>query len=126
MVVVFVMAVGLDARMYVRGTNNGHFQVIEWVDAHVPDDTWVAAIQTGTLGFFHDRTYNLDGKVSPPALRAKLEGRTFDYVLERPIRYLVDWVGIAKWMEDPEFGQHFEIVVFDEERNLAVLQRRGT
>jgi hypothetical protein len=103
--------------------NNGHFQVVEWVEEHVPDDVWVAAIQTGTLGFFHDRTYNLDGKVSPPALEARLNRRTFEYILERPIQYLTDWAGIASWLEDPQFSQHFELLLLDEQGDLAVLRR---
>lgn len=119
----FSASVGLDVRAYLRGTNNGHFQVVEWVSDNVPDDAWVAAIQTGTLGFFHDRTYNLDGKVSPPALKARFEGRTFEYIRARPIMYLVDWIGIASWLEDPRLGDYFELVLLDEERNLAALRR---
>ncbi len=120
------LIVGLDVRAYRQGLDNGHFQVVDWVEQNVSDDLWVAAIQTGTLGFFHDRTYNLDGKVSPPALRAKLEGRTREYVISKPIRYLVDWLGIAMWLEDPNFAKHFELVLLDEENNLAVLSRRGS
>jgi hypothetical protein len=120
---VLVLSIGLDARAHRRGMNNGHFQVVEWVEEHVPDDVWVAAIQTGTLGFFHDRTYNLDGKVSPAALEAQFEGRTFEYLLERPTMYLVDWVGIETWLDDPRLGRHFELVLLDEASNLAVLRR---
>jgi hypothetical protein len=120
---VLFLSLGLDARAYQGGMNNGHFQVVEWVDEHVPDDVWVGAIQTGTLGFFHDRTYNLDGKVSPDALEARLDDRIFEYVLERPTRYLVDWVGIASWLDDERLAQHFELMVVDERSNLAVLRR---
>jgi hypothetical protein len=98
---------------------------VDWVEANVPEETWVAAIQTGTLGYFHDRTYNLDGKVSPAALEAKLEGKTFRYIVDRPIEYLVDWVGIATWLEDPQLRERFELVVYDEARNLAAARRRG-
>src|SRR5262249_16444442 len=68
---VALLVVGLDLRLYLRGTNQGHFQVVEWVERNVPDDVWVGAVQTGTLGFFHDRTLNLDGKVNPDALKAR-------------------------------------------------------
>ncbi len=103
--------------------NNGHFQAVEWIEQNVPDNVWIAAVQTGTVGFFHDRTYNLDGKVSPAALEARLEDRIFDYVLERPIEYLIDWAGIASWVEDKRMAPHFDLVVLDEDRNLAVLRR---
>ena len=122
---ILLISLGLDARAHMQGMNNGHFQAVEWIEEHVPEDAWVAAIQTGTVGFFHDRTYNLDGKVSPSALQARIEGRTFEYVVERPVEYLVDWVGIAAWAEDDYLSQHFELVVDDVDGNLAVLRRIG-
>ena len=103
--------------------NNGHFQVVEWADEHVAETEWIGAIQSGTLGYFHDRTYNLDGKVSPSALQARLAGGIFDYVIERPTRYLVDWVGIESWLDDERLAQHFELMLLDESRNLVVLRR---
>lgn len=120
---ILLMSLGLDVRAHAQGMNNGHFQAVEWIDEHVPDDAWIAAIQTGTVGFFHDKTYNLDGKVSPEALQARLEGRIFEYVIERPTQYLVDWVGIAGWIDDELLASHFELLLEDEEHNLAVLRR---
>jgi hypothetical protein len=118
-----LLVLGLDARLYLRGTNQGHFQVVEWVQRNVPDDVWVGAVQTGTLGFFHDRTINLDGKVNPDALKARLEHRTQDYVLESPIQYLADWVGIETWLHGTALEGRFVSLVFDPERNLVVLRR---
>ena len=120
---ILLMSIGLDIRAHQRGMNNGHFQAVEWIEEHVPKDVWVAAPQTGTIGFFHDRTYNLDGKVSPPALQARLEGRIFEYVLARPTQYLVDWAGLATWADDERLGSHFELLLVDEQRDLAVLRR---
>lgn len=118
------LALGLNARDFARGTNNGHFQVVDWVERNVADDVWVAAIQTGTLGYFHDRTYNLDGKVSPAALEARRRGRIFEYVLERPVAYIVDWAGgVDRWVEGTELSPHFEVLELDREANLAVLRR---
>jgi hypothetical protein len=118
-----LLSIGLDVRARQQGMNNGHFQVVEWVEKNVPDDVWVGAVQTGTLGFFHDKSYNLDGKVSPPALEARLNDEIFQYVLDRPIQYLVDWAGIASWADDSRMAPHFEVVLADEQRNLAVLRR---
>ena len=123
LLLVLLMAIGLDVRIHRRGMNNGHFQAVEWIHDNVPEDAWIGAIQTGTVGFFHDKAYNLDGKVSPPALQARLDGRIFEYVLERPIRYLVDWAGIASWVEDERMADHFEVLVEDRHRDLAVLHR---
>ncbi len=112
-----------NVRLYRKGHDHMHFQVVDWVQAHVGEQEWVAAVQTGTVGFFHDRTINLDGKVNPEALAAVLEGRIPQYVLSKPVRYLADWVGIADWAKLPELAPHFELLVEDHEHNLAVLRR---
>lgn len=121
----FVLVVfGLNARLYVKGTDHLHFQIVEWVDENVPSDTWVGAVQTGTLGYFHDRTINLDGKVNPYALEAKLRDALPQYILDTPIVYLVDWVGIATWHDRlPAIRESFDVVVRDPGMNLAVLRR---
>jgi len=124
--VICALALGLDARLYRNGTSHMHFQVVEWVEEHVPNDAWVAAPQTGTLGFFHDRTINLDGKVNPAALAARrADGEATRYFLEqRQIQYLADWEGIAIWAKEPRIAAQFDLIVDDPARNLAVLRRR--
>ena len=108
----------------------GHFQVVDWVTRNVPEETWVGAVQTGTVGYWHDRTINLDGKVNPDALQALLtEGHALNYILQSPVDYLADWAGIAAWTTTgnhgiAEFSSSFEVIVQDEARNLAVLKRR--
>lgn len=118
-----LVCTGLNARIYQRGANHMHFQVIEWIDENVPEDTWVGAIQTGTLGYWHDRTYNLDGKVDPFALEAQLQGEIDEYIIKRNIRYLADWPGIVTWASKPQIAANFEIIVDDKARRLAVLAR---
>lgn len=89
----------------------------------------VGAIQSGTLGFFHDRTINLDGKVNPDALRARLaEGDVISYILASKIQLLVDWVGIAQWsqIEKDRFNQKFRLILDDRNANLAVFSRVGS
>ena len=104
-----------------------HKQVVDWVQTNVAEGQWVGAIQTGTLGFFHDRTINLDGKVNPDALHARIvEGHVLNYVVQSKIYYLTDWTGITSWLsrkESPRFTEAFELVVKDEQRNLGVLRR---
>ncbi len=125
------LAFALHLRLYVNGKENMHFQVVDYVREHVGEDQWVGAIQTGTLGFFHDRTVNLDGKVNPDALRMALARRIPHYVVEgrfgaeqRPIEWLADWSAIGGWIEFDPISTHFQLIVKDEERNLAVLKRR--
>jgi hypothetical protein len=130
---VLVAMLGLSAAFaasaYAKGQSHMHRQVVDWVSENVPDSAWVGAPQTGTLGYFHDRTINLDGKVNPAALRVLLnEGHILNYVAASEIDYIVDWVGMADWPSlglSPAFEQQFEVIVRDPELNLAALRRRG-
>lgn len=128
--VVLALAVALNARQLWPGVRaQGHFQVVEWVERNVAEDTWVGAVQTGTLGYWHDRTINLDGKVNPAALRARQEeGDVLAYVVASPIDVVADWVGVASWaeLERGGFAAAFELLRADEAANLAILRRRGT
>ena len=129
-VVLTLLAAVSAANDWRKGTGHMHKQVVEWTQANVAPEVWVAAPQTGTLGYFHDRTINLDGKVNPEALRRLLEdGHSLDYVLESPAQYIIDWVGMAEWVTydhlNPRFGQEFRVREKDVARNLAVLERVG-
>ncbi len=126
-----VLCIALLGRYLLPGTKEqGHFQVVDWVTENVPAETWVGAVQTGTLGYWHDRTINLDGKVNPAALQAQLtEGDVLNYVLQSPITYLADWEGIAYWVTtanrgNTAFSDSFAVVVHDVPGNLAVLKRQ--
>jgi hypothetical protein len=116
-----LVAFGLDARLYRKSHEHMHFQVVDYVAANVPPESWVGAIQSGTLGFFHDRTINLDGKTNLAALEARLAGKTRDYVLSSNIQYIADWVGMASWID--WLKPDFTLVVDDPAKNLAVLRR---
>lgn len=118
--------IALNVRIYAKGDEHLHFQVVNWVKANVPETTWVAATQTGTLGYYHDRTINLDGKVDPNALAARTEDRIPQYLIEKNVEYIADWVGHAEWAKLPAFAADFELIVRDPGRNLAVLRRRHT
>ncbi|MEE4119169.1 MAG: hypothetical protein V2I65_09150 [Paracoccaceae bacterium] len=124
------LCIGLLGWHAVPGTREqGHFQVVEWVERNVDDETWVAAVQTGTLGYWHDRTINLDGKVNPEALAEReARGTVLPYVVRNErIRYIADWHGMATWADDSAggFDEAFELVVSDPAANLAILRRRG-
>ena len=126
------LAIGISAYKTLPGsTLQGHEQVVAWGDANVPDEAWAAAVQTGTLGYWHDRTYNLDGKVNPEALQAiRTDGHVLDYVTASEIDYIVDWWGVGAWVEFPhaqgpgKFAETFERIVHDRAANLAVMVRR--
>jgi hypothetical protein len=99
-----------------------HFGVCYWVGNTLDPDTWVGALQTGTLGFFHDKTINLDGKVNPVALEHQLAGTLPAYVLATGITLFVDWPESLKWLPKGAFDD-FEQVHLDYGSNVVVLQR---
>lgn len=117
--------VGLNLRLYRSGNQHMHQQVVHWVHANVRPSDWIGAVQTGTLGFFHDRTVNLDGKVNPEALEAVIADTIPSYVNEKGLVVLADWYGIHNWVELPEIKGKFEVLAADETANLGVLGRRG-
>jgi hypothetical protein len=80
------------AMSYRANAFSGHTMLREQVplvQANVPAEDWVAAIQSGTLGFLRDRVVNLDGRVNAEALSR--QGDLEAYLRERHIRWFVDW-----------------------------------
>ena len=129
--VMLVFSLVLSLHFYRKGTEHMHKQVVEWVNANADPSDWVAAVQTGTLGYFHDRTLNLDGKVNPAALRELLEhGHVLDYVSGTSVRYIADWYGLSGWKDQgpraETFNRNFELIVADKDKNLSVYRRRST
>lgn len=128
-VAALALAMLLSARLLLPGRHvHEHFQVVDWIEANVAPETWVGAVQTGTLGYWHDRTINLDGKVNPAALAAlRAKGDVLDYVVDSPIQYMADWTGLAEWVtrDNRRFADAFEVVVDEPAQNLSVLRRRG-
>lgn len=113
-----------NVRLWRHGNEHMHFQCVEWVERNVRDDEWIGAFQTGTVGYFHDRTINLDGKVNPEAFVARNADAVPSYVLGKPIRYLVDWMRQPDFTTDPQYLARFDVLVRDPVLNLAVLRRK--
>jgi hypothetical protein len=83
------------------------------VESRVPPEDWVAALQTGTLGYFRDRVLNLDGKVNPEALRRRHD--IWRYLDEKGVRWICDWPEIFR----PFFGAR------PEERGWELVEHSG-
>jgi hypothetical protein len=121
----------LDARLVRRADGNDYRQLVAWVDDHVPHDVWIGAPQSGTLGFFHDRTVNLDGKVDPEALAAITTGNLDRYAAsamtaDGGITYLVGWSDLGSWVRVHGLDGEFALHLIDARRNIAVFARRGS
>ena len=97
-----VMAIVLAGTAGAVANLHGHLGPVRAISANlvqvelarraVPGEAMVGALQTGTLGYFRERTVNLDGKVNVAALarRADLDA----YCREEGIDWLVD----VDWM----------------------------
>jgi len=110
---------------YYLGSQHLHWQVVEWTKKNVPESAWVGALQSGTLGYFHDRTINLDGKVNPDALVARQTNKIGDYIQQKNIEYIVDWPISEMWMGGKEVFTNAKMRhrFSDSSENLAVWQR---
>ena len=62
---------------------------LQLVSNCVPKNEYVAAGQSGTLGFFRDKVVNMDGKVNNEVLKYK--GRAIEYLEKKRIHWLCDW-----------------------------------
>lgn len=71
----------------------------------LPPGAIVGAAQSGTLGFFHPGTVNLDGKVNRSALVARRSGELWRYVDESDIEYLIDWPSVIEQAVGPYTGK---------------------
>lgn len=124
-----VLCLALLGRALMPGvTKLGHEQVLAWTADNLPEQAWAAAPQTGVLGYWHDRTINLDGKTNINALQAHWrDGHILNYVVESQTDYVIDWVGVTDWMRQDEarggFADAFELVLEDKDMNLGVLRR---
>jgi hypothetical protein len=125
---VLVAVIVTTDRFVVTPKAHDHIQVARWVEQNVSNDIWVGAVQTGTVGFWHDRTINLDGKVNPQALAARIsDGDVLNYVGQSEIDVLADWRGIAAWkVPGSESRAPFIVLVDDRKANLGVQIRQGT
>jgi 4-amino-4-deoxy-L-arabinose transferase-like glycosyltransferase len=64
---------------------------VKLVMEHVPDNEYVAAGQSGTLGYFRDKVVNLDGKLNYEAFKLRnVENGLSDYLRKRDIRWYCD------------------------------------
>lgn len=112
-------------KLFRNGTSHVHRQLSDWTQENVPDNVWVASWQSGIVGYFHDLTVNLDGKVNPAALKANLNDTKAAYIQQSRAQYIIDWHKHV--MSEKLLAQTtpaFEVIVDDKKNNFAVMRRR--
>jgi hypothetical protein len=115
-------------RLFAGAPHSYLLEQVPLVEKYVPQDAWVAAGQSGTLGFFRPRVVNVDGKVNGDALL--FQHSMPAYLRQIRVNYLCDWPGeIRRYLGDrPEkngwrliaSGIYFQIWKFDGESDHAV------
>jgi hypothetical protein len=91
---VSVIAIGLLTTGKLFPGNSRYSEQLSLVNKTVPPGETVAAVQSGTLGFFRDGVVNLDGKVNSDALAHQHD--MWAYLAAHNIHWLCDWDGYAK------------------------------
>lgn len=71
--------------------NTNYSEQLQLVREIVPDADFVAAGQSGTLGYFRERVVHLDGRVNAEALQ--FQDKMWLYLEKRKIRWFCDWPG---------------------------------
>jgi hypothetical protein len=69
---------------------NYNYDQTTWALAHVRPGCRMGGFESGTLGYFRDRVINLDGKVDPASLDARLARRTPAFVQRQGVAVMVD------------------------------------
>ena len=113
-----ILGLGMGWRVY-SAVSPPH-ELSEWVTKNVPADVWVGAYQSGMVGYFHDRTINLDGKVNPGVYEARRAGTLRDYLAQSPTEYILDWPQNMTNESEAMEGNFSPIVV---EEGIVVFRR---
>lgn len=113
-VIVTSYVIAYQKPLMYMGIHHAHFKFTKWVEENVSEEVWVGAIQSGMLGYFHDRTINLDGKVNPQALEAREKHELDKYVLKTDIQYLVDWYHIGPIYQEIMANPSIELIIHEE------------
>jgi hypothetical protein len=95
---------------------------LRMVMENVPPGDRVAALQSGTLGFFRDGVVNLDGKVNADALAYRQD--IWSYLDRENVRWICDWPGLLRSYFGGRPEQHGWEVLLAEEQGKFVLYRR--
>lgn len=103
---VLVFDIAVIAWTYSTPYNTMYLYHWGWVRENVTDETWIGAGQSGTLGYFHDRTINSDGKVNTEIFGLP-SGQMGRYLEERDVAYFLEW-GESFVFQDSTFLERYE------------------
>jgi hypothetical protein len=120
----FIMMIVVSYIRYYEGNFHSHYHMVNWVEKNVNKEQWVGAFQSGTIGYFHDRTINLDGKVNPEALKALKEDKIYYYIADKKPDYLVNWQSTSMLIQFEPIKNNYNLIVNDTDNNISVFKRK--
>jgi hypothetical protein len=123
-VIFFILMIAFSYLRFNESNTHNLYFMYEWVEKNANQDDWIGAFQSGTIGYFHDNTVNLDGKVNPEALYALKENRIYDYIGEKKIDYLVNWQSTSMLIQFEPVKKNYDLIVNDTINNLSVFRRK--
>ncbi len=93
-IVILISSARMNTRWWQRGLlwwQTEMYQASLWSRDNLPPDAKLGSFNSGILGYYSGhKVINLDGVVNPKAYRAMLEGKSFSYIKDEKIRYLVE------------------------------------
>lgn len=99
------------------------FNFVDWIEKNLDGSQWVGSFQSGAIGYYYDKTINLDGKLNPEALAAIKEGKLLQYVVNKKLDYLIDVNSFAEW-KNAELIDNYDLIVNDPDKQMAVFKRK--
>lgn len=93
---------------------------VNWIKQNASDSTWVAALQSGTLGYFHNKTINMDGKLNSDILY--LNDEYGKYLFENNVEYFIDEDQLVDDFKKKNVEKYY--YEYDRTANFKVLKKR--
>lgn len=100
------------------------YYLVDWTQNNLNGNEWIGSIQSGTVGYYYDKTINIDGKVNPEALAAIKEDKLLQYIINKKMDYLIDVNSFAEW-KNPELINNYDLIVNDPIKQIAVFKRKA-
>jgi len=112
----------LGGSTYFKSYNTMYTEHYGWVRNNVPPGLTVAASQSGTLGYFHEKTVNLDGKVNADIYRLD-KNRLGEYLVQQDVAYIIEWKEFNTVFKNESITRLYEY--HDSYGRCAILKRNN-
>lgn len=99
-----------SALVYHRGAiNNAHSISTGYILEKYPDKI-IGAFQSGVIGYFDNKVYNLDGKLDYVSLQYLKEGNIHKIIAQKNIDVIIDWESYIKNIDNEYLQENFVLI----------------